>query len=106
MHRLSLRRRYPQGMGIEPDPSESFDLVTAFASADHDAEMQALAVLGLLRAGGIPAVMAGASVIPTLPFEVRVPRSRLEEARVLIAEAQAAGPGAADEAERASEGTD
>lgn len=90
-------------MAIEPDDSEDFDLVTVFSSDEHDAEMEALAVQSVLEAGGIPAVIVGSSVLPSLPFEVRVPSSRLEEAQKLIADSKAAGPAGAAEAERASE---
>jgi len=96
-------------MELEPeqpelgDPSDELDLVTVFSSDRHDAEMEALAVKGVLDAAGIFAVVAGASVIPSLPFEVRVPRERLEEALRVIAESQAAGPSAAEEAERSTE---
>ncbi|MBZ5626047.1 MAG: hypothetical protein LAQ69_46280 [Acidobacteriia bacterium] len=42
---------------------------------------------------------------PVLGYEVQAPRSRVAEAERLIAEAQAAGPEAAAEAEAASEET-
>jgi len=42
-------------------------------------------------------------VLPNFPFEVRVSREHAERAKVLIQEAQAAGPAAADEAELQSE---
>jgi hypothetical protein len=90
-------------MAIEPDDSEDFDLVTVFSSDEHNAEMQAQAVQSVLEAGGIPAVIVGSSVLPNLPFEVRVPSARLEEAETLIANSEAAGPLGAEEAERASE---
>jgi hypothetical protein len=95
--------RYPRGMRTQPDDSEDFDLVTVFSSDEHNAEMQAQAVQNVLEAGGIPAVIVGSSVLPNLPFEVRVPSSRLEEAQTLIADSEAAGPAGAEEAERASE---
>jgi hypothetical protein len=95
--------RYPRSMAIRPDDSEDFDLVTVFSSDEHDAEMEALAVQSVLEAGGIPAVIVGSSVLPNLPFEVRVPSARLEEAEKLIADSEAAGPAGAEEAERASE---
>ncbi len=85
------------------DTSEALDLVTLFSSDEHNAEMQAMGVRAILEAGGIPAVIVGSSVYPNLPFEVRVPKAQLEEARLAILEAQAAGPDAAEEAERAAE---
>ena len=96
-------------MGIEPerpeqpDTSEDLDLVTVFFSEEHDAHIKAQLIRGLLEAGGIPTVMVDASPLPNLPADVRVPKSRLEEALLLIAESEAAGPRAADEAERLSE---
>ena len=83
------------------DTSEALDLVTLFSSDEHNAEMQAMGVRAILEAGGIPAVIVGSSVYPNLPFEVRVPKAQLEEARLAILEAQAAGPDAAEEAEGA-----
>jgi hypothetical protein len=47
--------------------------------------------------------MVSGSVFPNLPFEVRVPKSHLAESRQAIAEAERAGPAAADEAELESE---
>ena len=90
-------------MGNTPDDSEDFDLVTVFSSGDHNAGMQAQAVQSVLEAGGIPCLIIGTEMIPALPFEVRVPKARLAEAQTLLAESEAAGPKAAEEAERASE---
>jgi len=96
-------------MGIEPerpgqpDASEELDLVTVFSSEDHDGHIKAQLIRGLLEASGVPTVMVEASPYPIFPSEVRVPKSRLEEALLLIAESEAAGPRAADEAEKLSE---
>ncbi len=87
----------------EVDPSHQLDLETVFAADGATAEMQALAIRGILDAAQVPSVMVGTSTIPSLPFEVRVPRDRMEQALILIAEAEAAGPAAAEEAERAGE---
>lgn len=98
-------------MGIEPEPneqpdiSEDLDLVTVFYSADHDAQIKVELVRGLLEASGVPTVVMGNASLPNLPSELRVPKSRLEEALRLIAESEAAGPGAAEEAEKLSEGS-
>jgi hypothetical protein len=43
--------------------------------------------------------MVGDSVLPNLPFEIKVPRDKAECARQLIAEAQSTGPVAAEAAE-------
>jgi hypothetical protein len=40
--------------------------------------------------------VVGSAQIPSLPFEVRVPKSRLEEASSLLEEARETGPAAAD----------
>ncbi len=86
-----------------PDPSHELDMVTLFSSSNHDAEMEAMAIRGIMDANDIPAVVMGTSTLPVLSFEVQVPRDRLEEAQRVLAEAQAAGPAAAAEAEAASE---
>jgi hypothetical protein len=97
-------------MGVEPEPheepdtSEGLDLVAVFFSDEHDAQTKVQVVRGLLEAGGVPAFIVGNTALPNLPFEVRVPRARLEEARFLIAESEAAGVSGAEEAERSSEG--
>jgi len=78
-------------------------MVAVFSSSNHDAEMETLAVQGVLQANGIPAVVVGPHVLPNLEFQVQVPEHLAEEARHLIIEARAAGPGAAAEAEAASE---
>jgi hypothetical protein len=88
-----------------PDASHDLDMVTLFSSLNHDAEMEANAIHGLLEANGIPSIVVGNSQLPVLEFRVEVPRSRLEEAKRVLAEAQAAGPSAAAEAEQASEET-
>jgi hypothetical protein len=85
------------------DLSHDLDLVTLFASSNVDAEMEATNIRSMLEANGIPSVVVGASTIPSLEFQVQVPRARLEEAERMIEEARAAGPEAAAEAEAASE---
>jgi hypothetical protein len=94
-------------MGTEPpDASEDLDLVTIFESNETNAQVESQVIRGVLEAGGVPAIIVGGAEMPNLPCEVRVPKSRLEEAELLIAEAQEAGPQAAEEAERASEGAE
>ena len=85
------------------DVSHDLDMVPVFSSATVDAEMEGDLICGVLADTGIPALLSR-STFPNLGVSVRVPRARLEEAQRLIAEAQAAGPEAAAEAERASEG--
>ena len=88
---------------FEVDPSHDLDMVTLFSSDAHDAEMEANAIHGLLEANDIPSIVVGTPAIPALEFQVQVPRSRLEEAEKVVAEARQAGPLAAAEAERAGE---
>ncbi|HWB96711.1 MAG TPA: hypothetical protein VG672_08420 [Bryobacteraceae bacterium] len=87
------------------DPSHDLDMVPIFSSASVDAEMEAMAIHGILEAGGIPSLIVGTATIPVLPIQVMVPKARKEEAERAIGEAQEAGPAAAAEAEEASEGT-
>jgi len=84
------------------DISHDLDMVPVFSSATVDAEVEADLICGILADAGIPALLSR-SPYPNLGVSVRVPRAQLEEAQRLIAEAQAAGPEAAAEAERASE---
>jgi len=94
----------PQNMeATEFDPSHDLDMVTLFSSLNHDAEMEANAIHGLLEANGIPSIVVGTPQIPAFEFQVQVPKSRLEEAERVLAEAQEAGPEAAVEAEQAGE---
>jgi hypothetical protein len=85
------------------NPSSDLDVVTLFSSSNTDAEMEAINIRGLLESNGIEALVVGPRVLPSLEFQVQVPRAQAEEARRLIAEARAAGPAAAAEAEASSE---
>ncbi len=85
------------------DPSPELDSVTLFSSSAVDAELEANAIHSVLEANGIASVVVGASVIPSLEFQVRVPKAEAAEAERLLEEARAAGPEAASEAEAASE---
>lgn len=85
------------------NPSSDMDLVSVFEADGVTAEMEAMGIRAVLESNGIPAMTIGTSVIPSLPFEVRVPKEDLERALIAIAEAQAAGPSAAEEAEQAGE---
>jgi hypothetical protein len=79
-------------------------MVPAFSSSNHDAESEALIVKGILDANGVPAIIAGPTILPNLEFQVQVPEHMLGEAQRLIEEARQAGSSAAVEAEEASEG--
>ena len=80
------------------DPSHNLDLVAVFHAEGHAAEMEAIGIKAILDAAEIPAVLEGTSTIPSLPFEVQVPRERLDEAQRVIEEAKQAGPAAAEAA--------
>ncbi len=86
-----------------PDDSHALDMIVVFRAAGTDTESEAMNVKGLLQASGVPAEIFGDTRYPNLPQQVRVPRSQVTEARRLIAEALAAGPAAAEEAEAESE---
>ncbi len=87
----------------EVNPSSELDMVTLFSSSNHKAEMEAMSIRALLESNGIPAVVVGPSTIPSLEFQVQVPRHLLDDARRAVAEAREAGPQAAEEAAEASE---
>jgi hypothetical protein len=84
----------------EVDPSSDLDLETIAGAAS---ELEATSIKNLLDASGIASVLVGDSVLPNFPFEVRVARDQVEPARALIADAEAKGPAAAEEAELESE---
>ncbi len=86
------------------DTSEEFDLVTVLRAEEHDAPSEIQVIRGLLEAGGVPCVVVGGPEFPNLPCEIRVPKARVEEALLLIAESQAVGPRGAEEAEASTEG--
>ncbi|HUQ95132.1 MAG TPA: hypothetical protein VM120_25870 [Bryobacteraceae bacterium] len=85
------------------DPSHELDLVTIFESQGAEAESEAMALEGVLKANDIPVVLVGSSTLPNLPFMIQVPTEMVEVANATIKEARAAGPAAAEEAERISE---
>ena len=91
------------GGSTEPDTSSGLDMVPVFSSSNHDGEMEATSIHSLLEANGISSILIGPSTLPILEFQVRVAQEDLEAARRVIAEAQAAGPAAALEAETAGE---
>jgi len=85
------------------NPGHELDMVPIFSSMNHDAEMEAQSIHSLLEANGIESSVVGPSTIPSVEFQVQVPRAQLEEAERIMVEARAAGPAAADEAEAQSE---
>jgi hypothetical protein len=106
--RVPPEQREDAGRAIETgkgalDPSHDLDMVPVFIAEGAGSEMLAMGIRSVLDAQGIPSVLVSSSPYPSLPFEVRVPKERIEEARTAIAEAEEAGPLAAEEAERESE---
>ena len=85
------------------DTSHDLDMVTIYDSTAIDSEVEADVISGLLESNGIPASIVSGTPYPPLGYFVRVPRSRVEEARKLIDEARATGPEGAAEAEASSE---
>lgn len=85
------------------NPGHDLDSVTVFSAQTDDAEMEALAVRGLLEANGIEAVVVGSTTIPSLEFQVQVSRTQASDAERVIREARETGPLSADEAEAAQE---
>jgi hypothetical protein len=85
------------------DLSHELDMVPAFVSDAPNAEMIAAEIRAILESQGIPSLLVCGTMLPSLPFEVRVPRELLEEAKAAIAAAEEAGPEAADQGERESE---
>jgi hypothetical protein len=98
-----MESKNPPDASEHPDAGGQLDLVTVFQSAGSGAEMEALDVQALLEASGIQAFIVGDSRLPNLPEEVRVAQDHAEQATQLIADALAAGPAGAEEAEAASE---
>ena len=78
-------------------------MVAVFSETGAMAEMEALAIQGILEGNGIPFTVYGNSTLPVTEFSVQVPASRLADAQKAIADAQAAGPAAAEQAEREGE---
>jgi len=74
-----------------------------FSSSNHDAEMEAMAIKGVLDSNNVPAMIVGPSVLPTFEWQVQVPQHLLDSARQLLREARQGGRRAADEAEAATE---
>lgn len=78
-------------------------MVPVFSSSNHDGEMEAMAVKGVLDSNNIPSIIVGPQVLPSLEFQVQVPAEKLEAARMAIRDARQGGRRAADEAEALTE---
>jgi len=81
-------------------------MAPVFSSSNHDGEQEAMAIHSLLEANGLSSVLIGPSVLPVFEFRVEVERRHLEEAQRIIADARAAGPKGAAEAEAGTESED
>ena len=82
--------------GAQVDPSHALDMVTIAELEGGTGELEALAIQSILDASGINAVLVGSSSLPSLRFNVQVPREDVDRARAAIEEATAAGPAAAE----------
>lgn len=86
------------------DDSHDLDLETIYhAEGSVVAEVETGAIMALLEANDIMAVTTGESILPHMPFDIKVTRDQAERARKLIADAQVHGRQAADEAEQQGE---
>lgn len=79
------------------------NFVVVFSSANHDGEMEAMTIRGILESVGIPAILVGPHVLPVVEFQVQVPGHLVEAAEKAIADARDAGPEAADQGEAESQ---
>ncbi|HYP09514.1 MAG TPA: hypothetical protein VER03_25035 [Bryobacteraceae bacterium] len=82
------------------DPSRELDAVPIASMMGATGEIEAIGVKSVLDAAGIPNVLVGDSTLPNLEFHIRVARADVERAQAVLAEAQAAGPAAAAEAQQ------
>jgi hypothetical protein len=98
-----IARFRPDDEFADVDASEDLDEVTVFQSEGGTSEMEAASIQALLEAGGISATIVGDARFPNLGQEVRVAKEHLGTAKQLIADALAAGPAGADEAEASGE---
>ena len=78
-------------------------MVAVFSSSNHDGELEAMAVKGVLDSNNIPSIVVGPQVLPSLEFQVQVQADQLEAARLAIRDARQGGRRAADEAEKLTE---
>ena len=86
--------------GPEADPEA---MVAVFSSSNHDGEMEAMAVKGVLDSNGIESILVGPHILPNLEFQVQVPEAVAAQARQAIRDARQGGRKAADDAEAAGE---
>jgi hypothetical protein len=99
-HAESLLAAYDPDAPQLADPSSDLDTVPIVSMMGATGEIEAMGVKSVLDAAGIPNVLIGDSTLPNLEFHIRVPQSEVERARLVLSEAQAAGPAAAAEAQQ------
>jgi len=87
----------------DEDISHEIEMVPLFESMAADAEVNADNIHGVLESNGIESVVRRSSPYPNFGVAVMVAEADLERAKLLIAEALAAGPEAAADAEAQSE---
>jgi hypothetical protein len=87
----------------ENDADENEGMAAVFSSSNHDAEMEAMAIKGVLDSNDIPAMIVGPRVLPNLEFQVQVPEHLLADANQVIQDARKGGRKAAQEGEAESE---
>lgn len=102
---LIAAEHLPEDEFANPEKSRALDFETVYSSSDGgESEAEALTIKSLLEANGIETVIGGQTVpFPNLGWDVRVARGQAAEARKIIAEAEAAGPSGAEEAEAETE---
>jgi hypothetical protein len=71
--------------------SHDLDFVSFYGSQAADSEMEAVMIQSILESNDIPCIVVGSSQYPSLGFEVRVPKSRLEEAVAAVEAARQSG---------------
>jgi len=71
--------------------SHDLDFVNLASFDGPGSEMQSTLLRSALEGNGIPCAVIGISQIPSLGFEVRVPKTRLEEALTIVAGADQSG---------------
>jgi len=86
-----------------PKHLEDESMATVFSSSNHDAELEAITIKGVLDTNDIPAFIVGPHVLPNLEFQVQVPEGLLEQARQVLRDARQDGRRAAAEGEAETE---
>ena len=79
-----------------PDPTDQLDAEIIYQGQGPNASIEALNVRGVLEANGLTVLGTNVELYPSFPVLLRVPKDQLEKARRVLAEAEAAGPKAAE----------